>query len=201
MDDLFPHKEGVDYSKIRMTEEGSYSITRRRDSERIVGCMKELLGSINDKTITDATGCVGGDTINFAMNFKHVYSIEIKKENYAALKSNVIAFGMKNVTLYNGDATVGYKWYSDVLYIDPPWGGPNYKEHPLLDLNMSNKRLDMWLEEILLRETRPKYIFLKLPQNYNFQRLTFLPNVDSVKQHQIRRFILFVLVINQGKTH
>jgi RNA cap guanine-N2 methyltransferase len=201
MNDLFPHKKGVDYSQIHMTEEGAYSITRKNDSERIVGCMKELLITTNDKTITDSTGCVGGDTINFAMNFKHVHSIEIKKDNYTALKANVNTFVLKNVTIYNGDATIGYKWYTDVLYVDPPWGGPNYKEHPLLDLNMSNKRLDTWLEEVLLRETRPRYIFLKLPQNYNFQRLTFLPNVDLAKQYRIRRFVLFGMVINLDKRH
>ena len=184
-----------------MTEEGAYSITRKKDSDRIIACMKERLITTTDKTITDATGCVGGDTINFAINFKYVHSIEIKKDNYAALKANVIAYDLKNVKLYNGDATIGYNWYTDVLYVDPPWGGPNYKEHPLLDLNMSNKRLDVWLEEILLRETRPSYIFLKLPQNYNFQRLTFLPNVDSTRQYQIRRFILLGLSINRDKTH
>lgn len=201
MDDLFPYKEAVNYSKIKMTEEGLYSITRKKDSEIIISCMKELLITLNDKTITDATGCVGGDTINFALNFKQIYSIEINKDNCEALISNVITFGLKNVIIYNIDATVGYNWYTDVLYIDPPWGGPNYKEHSLLDLSMSNFRLDIWLEQILLRETRPKYIFLKLPQNYNFQRLIFLPNINSVKQYQIRRFILVAITINPSKIH
>ena len=201
MDDLFPYKDSVDYSKIKMTEEGTYSITRKKDSERIIGCMRDLLGTTNDKTVTDATGCVGGDTINFAMNYKHVHSIEINKDNYSALRANVMTFGLKNVTIYNKDSTLAYKWYTDVLYIDPPWGGPNYKDYLSLDLSMSDKRLDMWLEEILMRESRPKYIFLKLPQNYNFQRLIFLPNVDSVKHYQIRRFILVGLTINPGKMH
>ena len=37
------------------------------------------------------------------------------------------------------------------------------KEGNNLDLIVSNKRLDVWLEEILLRRNRPNYIFLKLP--------------------------------------
>ena len=184
-----------------MTEEGTYSITRKKDSEKIIAYMRDLLGTTNNKSITDTTGCVGGDTINFAMNFKHVHSIEINNDNYAALKENVKTFGLNNVTIYNKDSTLAYKWYTDVLYIDPPWGGPNYKEHLSLDLSMSDKRLDMWLEEILMRESRPKYIFLKLPQNYNFQRLIFLPNINSVKHYQIRRFILVGLTINPGKMH
>jgi len=199
MEDLFPHKDGIDYHKLKLTEEGAYSITRKADSDKILTYMRTILQTLDDKTITDATGGMGGDTISFCMNFKYVHSIEINKNNYAALKSNVIEYGLKNVTLYNADATRSYDWYTDVLFVDPPWGGPGYKEYVSLDLFMSEKRLDDWIEEVLCRKNRPSYVFLKLPKNYNFQRLMFLSNVRGLYHHQIRKFILVCITISQDK--
>jgi predicted RNA methylase len=202
MEDVFPLKQGIDYTKLTLTEEGSYSVTRRRDADRILTAMKQILHTLDNKSITDATGCVGGDTIHFGLNFKQVESIELKKENYLALKNNVSIYGLTNVNFHLGDATELFNWKTDVLYVDPPWGGPDYKEKKDLDLYMSSKRIDKWLEEILLRKNRPNYIFLKLPSNYNFKRLNFLSNVEYIKPFRIRSYILVAInvhVPNQGQ--
>ncbi len=201
MDDIFPTKEGVDYNKLKITDEGEYSVTRKRDGERILSCMLNILGPVGNKIITDVTGCVGGDTLNFALAFNHVFAIESNHHNYDALVNNVDVYGFKNVDVYWKDSTTFFNWYTDVLYIDPPWGGPRYKDYDKLDLYMSTFRLDEWLELILLRENRPKYIFMKLPQNYNFGRLTFLSNIDSIKQFQVRRYTLLAIIVNPSKSH
>lgn len=197
MEELFLQRDDIDYKKLKITEEGSYSITRKRDAERIIGLMKHVVGEIKTKTITDATGCVGGDTLHFANNYKFVHSIELNKNNFEALHNNVELYGFNNVALHNGDATVLFNWKSDVLYIDPPWGGPQYKEGNNLDLIVSNKRLDVWLEEILLRRNRPNYIFLKLPYNYNFTRLNFLSNVEYIKPYRIRGYLLISIIVHK----
>ena len=149
MEDLFPRKEGIDYSKLQTTEEGSYSITRRRDAERILHVLKHTFPHSRDMTITDATACIGGDTLNFASQFSHVHSIEVKEDNFKALTNNVEVYRFQNITLHHGDSTLLFNWNTHVLYIDPPWGGKDYKKHANLDLFMSKKRLDVWLEEIL----------------------------------------------------
>jgi predicted RNA methylase len=197
MEELFLHRDDVDFTKIKLTEEGKYSITRRRDAERIIGLMKYIVGDLKSKTITDATGCVGGDTVHFANNYKFVHTIEINKENFEALYNNVELYNFTNVVLHNGDSTTLFNWKSDVLYIDPPWGGPQYKESKELDLTISNKRLDIWLEEILHRKNRPSYIFLKLPYNYNFKRFNFLSNVEYIKPHRIRGYLLISIVVHR----
>lgn len=201
MEELFPHKDGINYQNLRLTDEGSYSITRKSDSEKILAYMRTIIKTLNDKTITDATGGMGGDTIAFCMNFKYVHSIEINRDNYSALKSNIQEYELKNASLYNIDATRSYDWYTDVLFVDPPWGGPGYKEYVSLDLFMSEKRLDDWIEQILCRKNRPAYIFLKLPKNYNFQRLMFLSNVVRITYHQIRKFILVCITTSRDKIH
>jgi tRNA/tmRNA/rRNA uracil-C5-methylase (TrmA/RlmC/RlmD family) len=129
MEDLFPQKEGIDYSKLKITEEGSYSITRRRDAERIMNILNATFKNIKDLTITDVTACIGGDTLNFALRFKHVHSIELNTENFEALTNNVQVYGCNNVTLHNADSVKLFNWNTHVLYLDPPWGGKDYKQH------------------------------------------------------------------------
>lgn len=197
MDDIFRLDPKVDFTKLRLTPEGTYSVTKRKDSDRIINIMKSNISNLNTKTITDATGCVGGDTINFAFNYKTVYSVEINKDNFDALQNNIAEYNVNNVKVYNQDSVTFFNWKTDVLYVDPPWGGPEYKNSTELDLYMSTKRIDEWLEEILLRKNRPDYIFIKLPFNYNFNRFTNLPNIEHIKPYRIRTYILVFIIVHQ----
>lgn len=197
MEDLFPQKEGLDYSRLKTTEEGSYSITRRRDAERIMDILGNIFKNMKNMTITDATACIGGDTLNFALHFKHVHSIELNHSNFDALTNNVSVYGLDNVTLHHADSVTLFNWNTHVLYVDPPWGGKDYKKNKNLDLFLSEKRLDCWLEEILLRKNRPEYIVLKLPSNYNFSRLNFLVNIDYIKPYRIRSYVLVVITVHK----
>jgi hypothetical protein len=47
---LFPQKKGVNYDKLQMTEEGEYSITKRRDGEKLIQFMKEKVKNLKAKT-------------------------------------------------------------------------------------------------------------------------------------------------------
>jgi hypothetical protein len=196
MEDLFPHKDGLDYSMLEITEEGSFSITRRRDAVRIINLLRFVFHNLSDYSITDSTACVGGDTINFSFNFKYVDSIELKTDNYKALSNNVLAYKLQNVKLYHGDCLDIFDWYTDILYIDPPWGGKDYRNKPLIDSYLSNVRLDIWLEDILMRSNRPRAIIMKLPNNYNFARFNFLPNIEVIKPYQIRSYVLVIITVH-----
>jgi predicted RNA methylase len=199
MEDLFPRKEGVDLTRLKITSEGSYSITRRRDADRIMNILNALFKNTAELTITDATACIGGDTLNFALHFRHVHSIEIKDENFEALTNNVEVYRFNNVTLHRGDCLKIFNWNTDILYIDPPWGGKDYRQHKNMDLFLSEVRLDTWLEEVLKRKNRPNYIILKLPFNYNFNRFNFLSNVDHIRPYQIRSYVLVVITVHRPK--
>jgi hypothetical protein len=199
MEEIFPFQEGLDYAKLLLTKEGEYSVTKKKDAERIIKIMRNVVGDLKSKTITDATGCVGGDTINFALNYNTVHSIEINPENFKALENNVQTYSLKNVFMYNGNAIEIFNWNCNVLYVDPPWGGPDYKTKKNLDLYMSSKRIDVWFEEILLKKMRPNYIIVKLPQNFNFRRFNFLSNVEHIKPYRIRSYILVVITVHMPK--
>jgi hypothetical protein len=190
---MFPEKSGIDYSQLRITPEGEYSITKKHDSLKIVENMRKLCGSLKNKSIVDLTGNVGGDTIRFGMNFKYVESYELNPENFEALKNNVEVYNLdKKIKLFMGDSTKLYHTKKvDVLYMDPPWGGPDYKDKENLDLYLGSERIDLYLKDILEQTWRPNYIFLKLPSNYNFNRFIELPNiVEKISKFKIRGFYL-----------
>lgn len=190
MESVFPKREGIDYSALKLTEEGKYSITRRRDADHILSIVSSVVKNISQKSLTDATACVGGDTINFALNFREVHSIEYVRDNFDALKNNVEVYNLANVHLHYGDCTKVYNWASDVLYIDPPWGGPNYRNLDSVELFLGSTRLDVWLEDVLSGPYRPSYVFLKVPANYNSSPLQFLPNTKRLIFFRVRSFLL-----------
>lgn len=184
MKEFFPRKPGVDYSKLKLTPEGEYSITKRKDGETLLKHMKSILKTTKDKDITDLTGNVGGDTILFGLHFKKVDSIEINPENFEVLKNNVEVFDLENVKLHQGDSTKLFNWKTDVLYIDAPWGGPDYKEKKELDLYLGDKRVDEFVKEI---RDKADYIFLKVPRNYKFDRF------ENIQKFKIRGYYLILV--------
>ena len=192
MSEIFPEKKGVDYSKLLLTPEGEYSITKRKDGQKILKYILDITGTSNLE-LTDLTGNVGGDTILFALNFDRVDSIELSKENFDALKHNVREYKLKNVALYHGDSTKLFRWQTDILYVDAPWGGPDYKEKKNLDLFLGSERLDTFLELIMKQDWAPTYVFLKLPRNYNFSRLDFA----HVQKFPVRGYFLVYLSKNE----
>jgi hypothetical protein len=199
MERFFPYLEGIDYDRLLLNKEGRYSITRRSESVQIIECMSELLKTCSDKTITDVTACMGGDTINFSFYFKKVFSIEMNPENFELLQHNVKVFGCSNVQLFCGDSTAIMDWNSDVVYVDPPWGGPSYRNTQAIELWIGNVRLDVWLEKLMNSSQRPSYIFLKVPYNYRTIRLAFLPNFIEMNEVKIQNFYLVsIKVKNRG---
>lgn len=192
MEDIFP-KGDIDYSRLRLTPEGYYSVTKRRDGEKMMAFLEQMIPNHFSLKITDTTACVGSDTIRFSQMFEHVDSIELKNDNMRVLENNLKVYNCMNVTLHKGDATKIFNWNTDVLYIDPPWGGPSYYNRDKLEIFISNYRLDIWIEEILKRKKHPSYIILKLPRNYNFARLHYLPNVESYHFYKIRNIMIVLL--------
>ena len=159
------------------------TLTRPFDGIKILEHMKSVIKNpLKNLVITDLTGNVGGDTILFGLNFKFVHSIELKDDNFEALQNNVNVYHLSNVELHKGDSTKIYRWKTDVLYMDPPWGGPDYKKYDKLDLYLGKIRVDKLLKYVLKQEWKPSYIFMKLPSNYNFARLDKLVG-DKYKLH------------------
>lgn len=200
---LFPYKRGVDMRDIQLTEEGKYSYTKREDGEKTIQFLKRYIPSLHSRSILDGTANIGGDTILFGLNFHTVHAIEIENENFKALTHNVGLYKLKNVHLHEGDTTILYKEYPlDILYLDPPWGGPDYKEKKELDLFLGPHRVDIFLRDSVLgpREAgKPQWIVLKLPFNYKWDRLDALEGIEAMHTLRIRNYRIVVMKMGEGK--
>ena len=79
-----------------------FSVTRSDLAERMTQTALRLVGP--NAVVTDASACIGGNTISFARSFSHVHAVEISPTRARLLQHNVTAAGVEGrVTVHCGD--------------------------------------------------------------------------------------------------
>ena len=121
--------------------------------------------STPDDVITDATACIGGNSYYFLKDFKRVNLVEPNFDNFNTLKINT------NYQLNTFNCS--YNWIKfmlrqDIVYFDPPWGGPEYKSKKKIDLYLDNINVLDIINEIY---NYTKIVALKVPNNFNTFRI------------------------------
>ena len=162
----FPDIKGIDRTKIQLTTDGIYSITSNDGSSKLVYLINKYFKT-NDLVITDATGNNGSDTIALGLVFTHINSIELYPINFKVLENNVKkVYKLKNVDIFNGDS-LDYinNLKQDIIYIDAPWGGSDYKTNKRLELYMSKLNMGQIFNKF---RHKAKLFIYKLPKNYDF---------------------------------
>lgn len=150
-------------AQIIMDHEASYSVTDQVTADKITKDIKAFVTA--GAVITDGTACIGGNTYSFAKEFRSVNAIEIDPLRCSYLKNNLGVLGLKNVRCECGDVLVeSMKQYQDVIFLDPPWGGPDYKIQNDISLYLSNRELSDACIDISLY---CRYIALKVPVNFS----------------------------------
>jgi predicted RNA methylase len=163
-------------------QEGLWSITYPKEADYISNLIKSEIGK--DSTIVDATAGVGGNTISFAQHFAKVVSIELSKSRFDLLSNNVQVYALSNVSLINGnclDHLIGdYQGY----FLDPPWGGPDYKHNYETKIKLGDYTLEQVIHKI--KNINEKPIFIKLPFNYDLSEFNkFNYKIDKIKNYQM----------------
>ena len=154
------------------------------------------------KKIVDATAHIGVDSINFLHNFRdaNLISFEKDKKTYDVLCSNLLNFSYLTKTYsidkltdpnnktqsYNLDfvENLDYIKNSDIVFIDAPWGGKDYRIKTKVSLYLhsntenkcpdgKNKHIESYnIIEIVKKILTSNYgvysIILKVPFNYEF---------------------------------
>lgn len=132
----------------------------------------EKLGRL--PVITDGCACVGGNVISFACCklFSKVIAVEFDEIRKNMLLHNVgvvdeiVRPHMAAVEIYNEsyvDAMLRLE--QDIVFLDPPWGGPDYKDAALVRLFLGGKHLATIIAA--LRNTSTKYVVFKAPTNFD----------------------------------
>lgn len=195
--------EGYDIkkgSKLKADKEAMYSITQSKIAQEISNNIKQKFPKITrNSTISDLTACVGGNTINFAKNFKYVNAIEFDEERFRMLQYNADAIGVKNINFIHGDSTliVGSLKH-DVVFFDPPWGGIDYKQNATMQLQLSGRSIeDIIIEDIMCTTD---YIVIKVPVNFDMNTFNYkMKNYFHIQTEFAREkmIILYLTKINK----
>lgn len=189
--------------KLLITNIGKYSITKPLQGKWLKSIMIDFFKQkkLNTKycTIIDAFAGIGGDSIFFSKYFQHVYAIEKNKTHFEVLKNNIEVLDLNNVHLYMGnfmhviqEAKLIETKY--ILYMDPPWGGPEYKKQEIIDLEIE---LDVPNEKKLHEVMNILYkyyqiVFLKAPINIHIEKDKFLYKNMIFKMDPEKKILIII---------
>ena len=148
---------------LKLDDEAFYSVTDQYTADRISKDILRILPNL--QIITDATACIGGNTYSFSKYFPQVNAIEVDLLRYQYLQHNMKVLDAVNVETHLSDLLIAcQRLTQDLIFIDPPWGGPDYKSKDTVDLFISDIELSEVCEHI---KDTAKYIALKVPINFN----------------------------------
>jgi hypothetical protein len=178
--------------KILIDEVGKYSISLPEKSKVITNLISKYIKT-TDIIITDAMSCIGGDTLTFTKTFQKVNAVEMDKTRFEYLKHNMSIFNVTNIEFYNDDYLKLYKTLKqDVIYIDPPWGGPEYKQKKSIKIKIGETRLEELCDDIIQKKLC-KLLVLKLPYNYDLSELKFY----DLKMVVLNKILVITIEIEQ----
>lgn len=192
---IFPYRYDIDLTRLLISDIGLYSISRSRDAynttQIILSYLDTRMG--NRLIITDATGGVGGDAICFAKYFNKVNIVELSGIHCKIIKNNLRVYDLLNKTniICTNYLNVMYLLNQDVIFFDPPWGGPNYKKQKMKSLFLSGIDIEVIVNKLLINK-RTKLIAIKIPHNFNF--VSFKRNVNHkyIRIHRFRKYNLLI---------
>ena len=202
LDKLFPKFNNVILDNIKIDDESVSYITTPNESKKISEIIVNHIGKFKkgkDCTIIDTTAGVGGDTITFSFYFNSVVSIEINSQRFEMLKNNINEYKIKNALLVNGDSIVILPKisYLDIIYVDPPWGGKDYKTKDNLKLKLGDVPIESFIIDcfdINKMLAVPKIIALKLPKNYDLKHLyDELTKKYDIYLYQLRKINILII--------
>lgn len=178
-------------NKLLLDNEALYSVTDQYTANKISKYICKNIPDIN--TITDGTACVGGNTLSFSKFFKNVNAIEINYTRYTYLCHNMNIFETTNVKIYNASVIDMCKnLHQDMIFLDPPWGGPNYKSKNRISLYLGTIELSNVCKILSLYT---KYIAIKVPINFDidaFNKKTCDDLILVCKNTDLRKMHLLI---------
>ncbi|CAI9118387.1 OLC1v1019952C1 [Oldenlandia corymbosa var. corymbosa] len=161
---------------IKMDVEGWFSVTPEAIAKHQARrCCGTKGGS---GTIVDCFTGVGGNVIQFAQqtNCQRVIAIDIdsRKLQFAIHNAKIYGIDRSKVMFMLDDAmVVGPKLRGDVVFLSPPWGGPDYLKHKTFDINTMLKPCGGQALFDMAKKIAPKIVMF-LPKNVDPNQLAEL---------------------------
>lgn len=142
--------------------------------------------------IVDAfTGC-GGNAIQFAFTCDHVIAVDIDPIKIDLARRNATIYGVDNkIEFVVGDfLKLAPKLKADVVFMSPPWGGPQYLREDTYDLESMMKPCSGFELFKIAKQIAPSVVFF-VPRNVNMEQLEQLASSSSPKEsYQVEKNFL-----------
>ncbi|CAG7823535.1 unnamed protein product [Allacma fusca] len=159
---------------IKLDEESWFSVTPETIAKHIAARCRRV-----DGVIVDAFCGCGGNTIQFAKKYSKVIAIDIDPVKIEYAKHNAALYGVEDKI----DFVVGNYLHlaphlkADVVFLSPPWGGPEYANVPIFDLKKM-KPLDGYTIFEVTKEITQNIAFYA-PRNTNKNQLMQLAGENN----------------------
>lgn len=191
MEKSYPYINSRFYKNLLLDEVGSYSTSSEEIANIITKIVRKYVNY--DSVITDATAGVGGNTISFAKSFSRVNAVELNYQSYNYLNKNIIAHKQESkIYTHNLNYIYNYyKFYQDVIFIDPPWGGRLYKQEKNLKLYLSDFCLVKFCNKL---KGKSKNIILKVPVNFDFKYFYRIIKYRKIYIYSLRKMFIIVII-------
>lgn len=192
----FPYLYNKQYDTLKIDETGKFSISCPRDAEFTTNVIIKAITTLkmvsNQVIITDGTAGVGGNTLSFEKHFYKVNAVELDKVRFEYLVHNMKVYNSNATEFYNKDYTSIYlQLTQDVVFLDPPWGGPQYKSHEQLLITLSEVPLETIIKN-LLSHKKAAVVVVKLPLNYNYMVFDLcFPNNIKYKNKNMNIIVIY----------
>lgn len=178
--------DGGNLSKLEHINKEKYSYTHKKDAEYLSLFIKNIINNdIENTLIIDGTTSLGGNIISFIHHFKFIIGIEINQIRFHKLlfilnkkffikfvsEKKIFKNASNNIILINDsfnnyiDFICKFQKKNKVIYLDPPWGGKNYKNYNNIVLGLAGIPLHFLVKNIKDKDN-DIIIILKLPLNY-----------------------------------
>ncbi|KAL0917461.1 hypothetical protein M5K25_012523 [Dendrobium thyrsiflorum] len=152
---------------IKMDEESWFSVT----PELIA---KHHAFRCGPGTIIDCFTGVGGNAIQFAMRSNHVIAIDVDPQKIEYAQQNAVIYEVsERIDFIKGDFfEIAPSLKGDVVFLSPPWGGPDYARMQTYDMSLLRPREGYYLFKIASLIAAKVVMFL--PRNVNLAQLVDL---------------------------
>uniref|UniRef100_W5L3S7 Trimethylguanosine synthase n=1 Tax=Astyanax mexicanus TaxID=7994 RepID=W5L3S7_ASTMX len=151
--------------------EGWFSVTPEKIAEHIAQRVQETSGL---QLIVDAFCGVGGNAIQFALTGKRVMAVDIDPVRLALAQHNAEVYGVAQlIDFIQGDfLQVAPRLRADVVFLSPPWGGPEYLSADVFDIKtmMSPDGFEIFRLSRMISEN----IVYFLPRNADMEQIAAL---------------------------
>lgn len=163
---------------VLMDSEGWYSVTPECIAKHIAKRCHNLY-KYDSITVIDCFAGCGGNAIQFAKYFDHVIAIDIDFVKLRYLKHNAKIYKVDNkIECIQGDCRKILPLFNkvDIIFIAPPWGGPDYNEKEICDMSNLGGISIKDLFEISLKITNK--VILCCPRNCDPEQVARFGGVD-----------------------